>query len=281
MTEDITGHHPAHTHDDFIEIVYIDAGKGEQTINGVSELIKEGDLFLFNPAVIHSFHAEPSLPLRVTNCIFQPELLGLSADSCNDFLDVAYHYLYFSLQEADDPQIFLRLTGLGNSEISRLFQEMQQEYDNRKNGFMQILKADLTKLLILIFRRYKNDIRQKQSPKIYQKLIAEDAVTYLSKNYREEISCEALAERAYLSVNYFRTVFKAVTGKTIIGMLQQIRIQEACRLLAETDRSVSEIGLHVGYKDTKFFTHLFKQQTGLSPSAWRKQITVESPPEYE
>lgn len=279
MTEEITGHHPEHSHDDFIEIAYIDAGAGIQTINGIGHTLSEGDLFLFNPSIVHSFDSDRTL--RVINCIFQPEMLGLSPDSCQDFLDVAYHCLYYSLQEADDPRQFLRLTGLSNSEISRLLHEMQQEYSQRRNGFMQILKADLTKLLILIFRRYKSDIRQKQNPRIYQKLIVQEAVSYLSKHFREEITCDQLAERAYLSVNYFRTLFKQITGETVIRMLQRLRIQEACRLLTETDLSVAEIGAFSGYRDTKFFTHLFRQQTGMTPGAWRRQMTGESPPKFD
>lgn len=89
---------------------------------------------------------------------------------------------------------------------------MQQEYDDRKNGFMQILKADLTKLLILFFRYYKTDTHQKQHPAVYQKRIVQETVSYLENHYQESLSCEALAERAYLSVNYFRTVFKSITG---------------------------------------------------------------------
>lgn len=278
MTEGIAGYHPAHTHDDFIEIAYIDAGAGEQVSSGTSLPIREGDLFLFNPLIVHSFNADPNIPLRVTNCIFQPEMLGLSADTCHDFLDVVYHYLFFALRDPSDPQDFLKLSNLSGTPISSLLREMQQEYDARKNGFMQILKADLTKLLILIFRYYKTDTHQKQHPGVYQKRIVQETVSYLESHYQESLSCEALAERAYLSVNYFRTVFKSITGMTIIGMLQKIRIREACRMLTETDFSVSEIGEAVGYRDTKFFTRLFKDQTGLSPGSWRKENTVESPP---
>ncbi|MGM9636818.1 MAG: helix-turn-helix domain-containing protein [Eubacteriales bacterium] len=278
MTEEITGYHPAHTHDDFIEIAYIDAGSGEQVISDTVLPISEGDLFLFNPLIVHSFKADPDRPLRVTNCIFQPEMLGLSPDSCRDFLDVAYHYLFFSLRDPNDPQNFLRLSGLSGTPISGLLREMQQEYDDRKNGFMQILKSDLTKLMILIFRYYKTDTHQKQHPAVYQKRIVQETVSYLENHYRESLSCEDLAERAYLSVNYFRAVFKSITGTTIIGMLQRIRIKQACRLLVETDLSVSEIGEAVGYRDTKFFARLFKEQTGMSPGRWRQANTVESPP---
>lgn len=106
MTEEITGYHPAHTHDDFIEIAYIDAGAGEQVINDTVLPISEGDLFLFNPLIVHSFKADPNIPLRVTNCIFQPEMLGLSSDSCHDFLDVAYHYLFLLCVMPTTPRTF-------------------------------------------------------------------------------------------------------------------------------------------------------------------------------
>lgn len=105
----------------------------------------------------------------------------------------------------------------------------------------------------------------------------QEAVSYLKSNYTQEIACEQLAERAYLSVNYFRKIFKEITGMTMIEMLQNIRVNVACALLEETDLPVSEVAGRVGCADMKHFYKIFKRAKGISPGAYRKEIAL-SPP---
>lgn len=278
MTEDISGHHPEHMHDDFVEIVYIMSGKGKQQINGSEVMISEGDLFLINSHIAHSFTADETLGLSVCNCIFQPTAVGLSTDDCKSFLDVAYHYLYYSIRSEDTPRDYIKLSGLSGGAIPAQLSEMRREYTERENGFMQMLKADLTKLLIMIFRRYKSDSGQVQNPAVYRKLIISQTLAYMRRHYMENLTGELLAQRAYLSVNYFRSVFREETGTTVTAMLQKIRIDRACLLLRSTSMPVNAICQEVGYSDMKFFYKLFKEATGKTPALYRREKKGEMPP---
>lgn len=278
FTDVIHGHHPPHAHDDFIEIAYIDGGRGVHILGGVEERIKEGDLFMFNPHIVHAYTADPDSSLTVCNCLFQPPTLDRSFKDCKDFVDVAYHYLYYSLSDDDDPKDYIRLTGVAAEEIRQVLYEMQREYDRREGGYMQVLRANLTKLLIFIFRLYKKDVSQRQNPTVYKQLVVQEAAAYIKNHFDENISCEKLAERAYLSVNYFRKIFKEITGMTMIRMLQNIRVNVACDLLENTRIPVGEIAGRVGYDDIKFFYKIFREFQGITPGAYRKKYSVESPP---
>ncbi|HSD42867.1 MAG TPA: helix-turn-helix domain-containing protein [Burkholderiales bacterium] len=66
--------------------------------------------------------------------------------------------------------------------------------------------------------------------------------------------------------------FKAATGLALIDYVQNLRIEEAKRLLESTARAAEEISAEVGYEDASFFRRLFKRRTGLSPSRYRRSF---------
>ncbi len=68
--------------------------------------------------------------------------------------------------------------------------------------------------------------------------------------------------------------FKIATGDTLMGRVQNLRIEEAKRILEASDRSFDEIAGDVGYENPGFFRNVFKRRTGLTPSQYRKMFKV-------
>ncbi len=64
--------------------------------------------------------------------------------------------------------------------------------------------------------------------------------------------------------------FKRATGLSLIDYVQNLRIEEAKRLLETSDRPVDEIGFDVGYEDPSFFRRLFRRRTGVTPARYRR-----------
>ncbi len=96
------------------------------------------------------------------------------------------------------------------------------------------------------------------------------AKQYIEENKGMNISLEDLADQVGFSYNYFSSLFKKETGKTVTEYIQQVRIEAAKKLLLEKEKKIPEIAALVGYNDVKFFTKQFKKTVGVSPGEFQK-----------
>jgi AraC family transcriptional regulator len=91
-------------------------------------------------------------------------------------------------------------------------------------------------------------------------------VTHLA----DEFSLIRLAREAEMSEFHFSRLFKRTTGLTPSQYFIHLRMEEARRLLRETNKSVIEIGLEVGYTSPSHFAQVFRREAGISPSDYRR-----------
>ncbi len=94
---------------------------------------------------------------------------------------------------------------------------------------------------------------------------------YLSDNIGVPFSSENIEKRFYLSYKYMAHLFKKEKGVTMQQYHNSIRMDEACRLLCSTLMSIGEIADKLGFSDVLYFSRCFRNYTGKSPSAYRKE----------
>lgn len=100
------------------------------------------------------------------------------------------------------------------------------------------------------------------------------AKEYVSHNYGDaELSLDSICQVLGVSNSYFSTIFKKKTGNSFIGYLTDYRMDQASRLLIETNEKSYVIGKQVGYSDPNYFSYVFKKRFGLSPSRYRTEHT--------
>ena len=273
-------HYPLHTHD-FVEMAFILSGRGTHIVNGERYKISKGDLFLLNEKVFHEFQSDNNEPLTVYNCIFKPTSIDDSFAGEKDFVDIAYKYLFHSFKDREAPKKeYIRLPKTSTGEIETILNRIYVEYTNQEFGYLQMIRAELIRLLILVFRIYRSDKNQTHNINAYKRLIVQNAVDYMQQNYNKNILCEELASRVYISSSYFSRVFKEIQGKSVIQTLQQIRIEKACALLEKTVHTVDEVADQVGYSDIKHFYKVFLKEKGRTPGKYRQEMRrQECPPE--
>lgn len=97
------------------------------------------------------------------------------------------------------------------------------------------------------------------------------ALRHVRSHYMEPFSETKAAELCHLSPPHFCRVFRKVTGKRFVSYIHHIRLLEARRFLATTDRPVAWIAARVGYASSSHFAAIFKKMTGLTPRGYRKQ----------
>lgn len=96
-------------------------------------------------------------------------------------------------------------------------------------------------------------------------------VAYVNESFSCPIRLEDAYRKAAVSKTYFCYLFKHFTEKTFSDYLTQTRIQEALRLLSETDRPIASICFDVGFNDVTHFCRTFKKSVGVPSNYYRKE----------
>ncbi len=97
--------------------------------------------------------------------------------------------------------------------------------------------------------------------------------TYLNQSYKENLSLEDAAAIAAMSTTAFCRFFKRSTGKTFINFVNELRVGHACRLLIESDLTISEICYDVGFNNVSNFNRRFLERHHICPKDYRKEFT--------
>lgn len=256
-----------HTHD-FVEICYVGAGEGCHVVGGQQHRVRKGDLFLINYEMTHSFYRDEADEELVTyNILFKPGFLDEQLLSFHDFSSLTMSYLFRDHWDTHELRPDLRLGVEEQREIGQLIVKMHDEYTKRSSGYYMMLRAHMIELIIRMLRSFSAKIEEDGELRRGASSI-EAAIRHLDTYYYEPVSLNELAKRSFLSKNYFAQLFKEKTGMTVSQYTQQARIDEACRLIRETDQSWTQIAAEVGYADYKAFYVAFKKQRGLSPNEY-------------
>ena len=114
-------------------------------------------------------------------------------------------------------------------------------------------------------------LRDSHSKKKYSKLL-EDAKAFIDENYKhDEMSLNTVAAQVNISPSYFSTIFSSEMGQTFVEYLTHVRLEKAKELLMCSNMRTAEIGYEVGYKDSHYFSYIFKKVVGCSPKEYRNR----------
>ncbi len=98
----------------------------------------------------------------------------------------------------------------------------------------------------------------------------EPALEYISRNATCPIDCKQLAKLCFLGTSQFYALFKQETKKTPLEYRNGILMREALMLLENTDCSISEISLKLGFQSMSYFNRFFKKYANCSPMKYRR-----------
>lgn len=250
-----------HSHS-FVEIVYIAEGTGIHRIGNQVFHAKKGDIALINYDVPHQVSAIDET-LIVYNFLFTPNYLDAALKNSRNFFDISQNFLLGNFYQSDfDRYIYVSVSGNENVHILNIYDRLLQEYERKQIGYREIMRGYLIELLITIFRLNMHE-RTGNSSKLLETL------DYIGTHFTEDLSLDHLAAMSEYSISGFGRNFKALTGVTVTRYIQTFRIEHACKLLYETDKTVIEIANEVGYSDIKHFYSVFKKITGKLPKEFR------------
>ena len=125
--------------------------------------------------------------------------------------------------------------------------------------------ADYVRMLLMEALRLRDEKQQTQGKKVLQ-----NALDYIEENYMQTtLNLNEVAQAIGMSPNYFSGLFSQEMKMTFVEYVTNKRMDQAKRLLRESDQSSAQIAAAVGYKDAHYFSFVFKKTVGVSPRDWR------------
>jgi AraC-like DNA-binding protein len=128
---------------------------------------------------------------------------------------------------------------------------------------------ELSRWLAEILERIMNSIhrhRKQSAPDMLSR-----ALRFMSEHCCEDISRDQAADAAFMSPSHFSRYFRKHLGQSFTDVLNQMRIDRAADLLANSDRDLKIIALETGFPDQSYFTKVFRRYRGATPAEFRRQ----------
>ena len=251
----------------FVEIVYILSGQAVHTVGSREYTVKSGDVVVINCNVPHKFTAVTTGELFVAyDLMFSLDYLDPNADCNATFESLKENFLFGALFPGDSlPDI--HISGSRYGSYGDLFTRIYHALKGRERGYVEISRAYVIQLIVKILRDFGRDGKKELTSE--NKKAIYNAIGYMERRYNTPLTVEEIAAQVFLSPEYFRKLFKKMTGESVRTYLHKLRIDEACRLLTVTDLPIGDICTAVGYQDMKAFYQAFKQATGKTPKEYR------------
>lgn len=144
-----------------------------------------------------------------------------------------------------------------------------------KNPYEAVPQMDesaLTKWIIHVALSVSEELKNARNSSL-RYLITEAKNTVRDSYADPDLSLDTVCSKLGVSNSYFSSVFKKEVGQSFISYLTDYRMEQALRLILETNEKSYEIAEHVGYVDANYFGYVFKRKFGMSPSKYRTEHT--------
>ena len=251
---------PMHWHR-AVEIIYMQEGSLDVTIESENFTIQKGDCIVINGNVLHSTKCtSPNTAI----------LLQIPLDFMEKYIPNPGKLIFlFDFRTKDQRQ------QTKQSMFKTILEQLQIINDGRPDGYLLRFNSLMFELLFQLYHNFAVKILQNntsQEKKDMDRL--EPVLDYISEHYRESISLNEIAEVASLQTGYFCRFFKKKMGITFLEYQNEYRLSFIYRDLITTRDPVHVILERHGFTNYKLFRRMFLEHFGNTPTQIRKQREI-------
>lgn len=239
----------AHLHRE-LELVLYRTGETVAAADSRRYNLKPGDLFLTFPNQIHSY--ETAVKEDYSIMILKPDLIP----ELSDVLELSVPESAVVAGGAFDPRINALFDAI--VAICRQPEETVPYRTEKLHGYLLALFAEILSGMKLI------GVPQDDSGAL------RSIIFYCTRHYMGDLSLSVLSDKLGLNRYYISHLFSQKLGMRFNDYVNSLRISEACRMLLNSDDSVTDICFHVGFGTLRTFNRAFIKHTGRTPSDYRK-----------
>lgn len=231
----------AHFHGNY-EIIYSLKGITEICINGVPDVLYEGEMILISPYTVHSLYVGEASENWVG--VFSEDHI-ISFSSINKFKRFSKFKCSSSVDEFLNKALF--------------FEGKPEHYT-------------LCACLYLICSECVNNASS------YDTVVSDDyvmkVVSYISENISENVSMREISDSLNYEYHYFSNLFHRAFSMGFKAFLNHFRLEKACKMLVTSGKSITEICNACGFGSVRSFNRVFKIKIGKTPAEYRRNFAL-------
>jgi AraC-like DNA-binding protein len=248
-----------HQHEE-IQVSYIAEGEGALIVGNTINYYKQGDILVIGSDLPHVFKSEiAASPISHMLSLF--------------FTTSSFGKHFFDFEEMRTLKLFFKKAENGFKAVTHKqklqYYFLQLKESSKLDRFIILLKI----LHVLSKSRYKplsSFIYEKQYTDIEGKRMR-DVMEFTINNFQHHIALDEISRVAAMTKNAFCKYFKKRTNKTYFNFLNELRIENACKLLlVNDDLSIADIAFKSGFNNISNFNRQFKSVKNVAPSKYRK-----------
>ncbi|WP_135550329.1 response regulator transcription factor [Paenibacillus cymbidii] len=170
----------------------------------------------------------------------------------------------FNMQIIESSESLLQEYGISTSSGQRV--------EIREKLLAFNILTDLMQFLESYLRQVIEQIQTKKAD--FSSRLIHEMKKMIVQHYAEDLTLQMIAERLNVNYSYLSRIIKKETEKNFKDFLLDYRIEEAKRILIQTDLKSYEVAYAVGFKDANHFSEIFKKNVGKSPGQYREEVRM-------
>jgi AraC family transcriptional regulator, activator of mtrCDE len=247
-----------------MELGYCYEGCGVFFVNDKIMPFSAGDASIIFPNDIHIARSDTNKPSQWHFIMINP---------VNLLEGVALDQIGLVIQANQGSRAFQNVIDKNHvSKIPELILDIITELEGKENHFRQVIKSmtwSLTLKLCRLLGQHSTEINETSDHSVISRIFP--ALNHINEHYADPISIKFLAKLSSLSVTHFRRLFMLSMGVAPSVYIYAVRIKTASNMVLNSDLSITDIAMKVGYESITSFNRHFKRVMEATPREWRKK----------
>ncbi len=254
-----------------IEITIVTSGEMNYQVNNCHLHLKTGDALFGNSATLHSGSMYEYSDCEYTVITFDARLLYGYENS------VLYHsYIKPVLQNYSLPCLHFDGSSSWHSEAISQLKQILNTYETQDMAWEFDVLEHLLHFWKLLYQHTDSSVALSVADqRNYERI--RNILSYIENNYASKLTLEDIADHVHLCKSECCRMFKRYMRQSLFDFILAYRIEKSLPLLGDNNYSIQLISEKSGFSDSNYFSRVFKQLKGCSPTAFRKEILSHAP----
>lgn len=255
-----------HKHD-YFELIYVYQGEFFNELNDNVIHMKQGDILLLNPNILHRAYVNHwddwVFNICIQKTLFKESVLSILSDN-----PLFSFFFMQSLYQDTGRERYLYFENRNNSAVIYAIETLISEFGSKEPCYRNMTQA----ALVTLFAQLSRQQTQEQNIAVYgedNNHLIFDIVSYINA-HSSNITLNELAHVYQYSTGYLSKLIRKNTGKSFSELVHDCRMRQSAYYLQFTEKSIAEIIEEIGFKDPSYFYRTFKKTYGMTPHAYRK-----------